>query len=317
MERKGIRLRRIQWTKYMKMSLRVLLRRVKALKDIVSGRINENRGKEVELSSGDLLIENFIDVYREIIEETGKKFRLSHELYDYVNKHIELQKNTENASSEIDKTCNLILLSCSRGGFSHCSLIELYEVLCLMESHLDVLDEQQSIEKIKTENESLKTQVKDLKRGLGFYCAWIGRNCDLYIEKQSGCFVMYDYELKDFEGIVTGVLKKGDINLEFKTGKTIETIGSGGTHCTKICTPIRSSKICIADVSEENTNVGLEIGIAKRFNIPVIFTVNTSKIKNIEDLSFDVQGFDCVLYENTIELDKKLTNKIKETLKNV
>jgi hypothetical protein len=72
-------------------------------------------------------------------------------------------------------------------------------------------------------------------------------------------------------------------------------------------------KIVIADITESNPNVFYEVGYAHGTKIPTIIMVQ----KGI-DLPFDLSGYRCIMYENTIggkgEVIERLAKAIKEIL---
>jgi len=194
------------------------------------------------------------------------------------------------------------------------SSVDISETLyCLgdAKAHALSLIDEQNIDEIKEENEFLKTQVIDLKRGLGVYCSLIGDSCMQIFETKNQCFVIYDYDLEGYDTSVSNAIEKS--GLKSVISKHLNKGESMGMYCTKICKPIRSSKICIADVTEDNSNVGLEIGLAWRYGKPVILTMNKGERKEPPS---DLMAFTRVEYKNLKELEKKLLDQIISQLKN-
>lgn len=91
-----------------------------------------------------------------------------------------------------------------------------------------------------------------------------------------------------------------------------ETLGPG-LIIRDIERHITESKVVIAEITECNRNVFYEVGYAHASNVPTILLVQ----KGIE-LPFDVGGYRCIVYENTIsgrgKIIERLRNEIKEII---
>lgn len=185
---------------------------------------------------------------------------------------------------------------------------------CIADAKVHALGliEEQNIEKIKEENELLKIQVNDLKRGHGVYCSLIDESCTKVFENENLCFVIYDYNLTDYDIYASNAIKNSESGLEPVISKHLNKGESMGMYCTKICKPVRSSKICIADVTKDNSNVGLEIGLAWRYGKPLILTMNKNERKEPPS---DLAAFTMVDYRDFKELEKKLSDQIAAQLK--
>ena len=75
---------------------------------------------------------------------------------------------------------------------------------------------------------------------------------------------------------------------------------------------IASSIVAIADLSESNPNVYLEVGLAWGMNIPCILLCNRET-----DLRFDVRGQRCLLYSSIRELETSLAVELYGLLNGV
>ena len=69
---------------------------------------------------------------------------------------------------------------------------------------------------------------------------------------------------------------------------------------------IESADFVIADLTNANANVYLEVGYAWGRNIPSILLVQQS-----DDLKFDVRGQRCLVYNRIQDLELKLTKELK------
>ena len=283
MERKGIRLRRIQWTKYIKMSLITLLRRIDSLISY------HNSSKSSDINA----------VY------AGMVFLFGNIRVEF---HKELHKKLEEKYLDMSDFCKVQGGSNSMRNCKRC-VEYMYAALTDMKAEIESLIEEQDLGKLKKKNDDLRTKVSDLKRGSGVYCSVIGNNCDRIFETKNQCFIIYDYKLKDFGDVVSNAVKTAD--LEPIISKHIKTGESGGMYCTTICKPIRSSKLCIADITKDNSNVGLEIGLAWRYGKPLILTMDKQERKEPPS---DFTAFTRIEYTNSKELEENLKKEIKKCL---
>lgn len=148
----------------------------------------------------------------------------------------------------------------------------------------------------------------------GIYCPWIDKECKEVFKTKDQCFIIYDYEIEEsdrFEETVLEIVnRKG---LEPKIAKYVEKPQSTAVFCTRICKEIRQSKLCIADISKENTSVGLEISIAWRFNVPILLTIRES---DVNKAPFDLSAFHfSVIYKDIYDLREKLPKEIENAMK--
>jgi hypothetical protein len=74
---------------------------------------------------------------------------------------------------------------------------------------------------------------------------------------------------------------------------------------------IRTAKLLVADLTDGNPNVYLEVGYAWGCNVPTVLLV-----KDTKDLKFDVRSQRCLTYENIQELEQSLKKELKELSKN-
>jgi len=79
-----------------------------------------------------------------------------------------------------------------------------------------------------------------------------------------------------------------------------------GDILTKIKTKIETSSAVVADLTQSNPNVYLEVGYAWGIGKPTVLI-----IKEDEKLKFDVQGQRCLVYKNIKHLEDLLTKEIK------
>ncbi|HSK79131.1 MAG TPA: hypothetical protein VLQ45_21945, partial [Thermoanaerobaculia bacterium] len=64
--------------------------------------------------------------------------------------------------------------------------------------------------------------------------------------------------------------------------------------------------LIVADLTGDNANVYLEVGYAWGRGRPTLLIARSS-----DDLKFDVRGQRCIIYENIVDLSKRLSNDLK------
>lgn len=172
--------------------------------------------------------------------------------------------------------------------------------------HLEGLVDTSDIEQLKQKNSKLREKVTELEKGAGTYCALIGDKCEIQVETKDRCFVIFDYGLdQKYEKIVEKTFE--DTKIEPRIAKKIERPRSESVLCTKVCKEIRSSQLCIADVTQDNINVGLEVGLAWRYGKPVIITMDKNERSKPPS---DFHGFEFIFYENYNQLEEDFEDKI-------
>jgi hypothetical protein len=85
----------------------------------------------------------------------------------------------------------------------------------------------------------------------------------------------------------------------------IDQVSFTGNVIDRMRRMIASSRIVIADLSESNPNVYLEVGYAWGVNVPCILICNRKT-----DLKFDLRGQRCLLYSSIMELEKTLSAEL-------
>jgi hypothetical protein len=85
----------------------------------------------------------------------------------------------------------------------------------------------------------------------------------------------------------------------------IDQVSFTGDVIDRMRKMIASSKVVIADLSEANPNVYLEVGYAWGVNIPCILICNRNT-----DLKFDLRGQRCLFYKSIMELEKNLSAEL-------
>jgi hypothetical protein len=69
---------------------------------------------------------------------------------------------------------------------------------------------------------------------------------------------------------------------------------------------IDTAALIVADLTGANANVYLEVGYAWGRGRPTLLIARSG-----DDLKFDVRGHRCIIYENIVDLSKKLSNDLK------
>lgn len=155
----------------------------------------------------------------------------------------------------------------------------------------------------------------------GTYCPIIDDICKVEIQTKNQCFIIFKYDEKrkeqrekreTWEEIITHGVK--ETGMTPFVARDLSKGEARGSHCTQICKPIRESRMCIADVSQESTSVGYEINLAWRYNRPVLITFELSKRGSRKLVPFDLQGLQIAYYRNLDELKTEVPKRIQGIL---
>jgi len=93
------------------------------------------------------------------------------------------------------------------------------------------------------------------------------------------------------------------------TCERVDEIEFVGSILDEIYNSIKHSKIIVAEVSNQNTNVYYELGYAHALNKPVILIT-----KDVSSTPFDLHGYNHIVYRNIVDLRKKLKNRLEAIL---
>lgn len=139
------------------------------------------------------------------------------------------------------------------------------------------------------------------------YCNMLKANCLHEIVVKNQCFIMMSYKRSDrLEQTLTDVIKN-TYGLRPVIAKEVKIEESSFMFCEKICRQIRSSLICFADVSRDNTNVGFELGIAWECKKPFFYSMN-KRIRHSPPS--DLAGLYGLWYDNYGQLRNKMIKEI-------
>jgi nucleoside 2-deoxyribosyltransferase len=115
-----------------------------------------------------------------------------------------------------------------------------------------------------------------------------------------------DYYLNElYPEVIKPTVEEGN---NLKAHHAGETLGPG-IIVKDIENDISQSKIVIADISECNTNVYYEVGYAYASKIPTIVLV-----KKDTKLPFDISGYRCIFYENTLGGKRKIIERLQKEI---
>ncbi|WP_414470395.1 TIR domain-containing protein [Methanobacterium sp. ACI-7] len=119
----------------------------------------------------------------------------------------------------------------------------------------------------------------------------------------------YDENRKDREKAIIEVLDEMDLILELAD----DEIKNRALFC-KVCEQMQSSYICVIDITEQNHNVLIELGMAYGFQKPTILIFEESQKEKIK-IPTDVQGIEYIDYKDYDDLKERLKSSLKTILK--
>ncbi len=130
-------------------------------------------------------------------------------------------------------------------------------------------------------------------------------------EKKPYAFLIFPSEYKALEEITNKILSKHSINLITAIAEPF----FGGKYC-KICSFIKFSNFCIAEIGGLNPNVLMEVGLAFGLDRITILTLN-EKHTIQGDVPFDLNSFMNIPYKTNEELEKELENHVQKIKKHI
>ncbi|WP_323813165.1 hypothetical protein [Cellvibrio sp. NN19] len=127
------------------------------------------------------------------------------------------------------------------------------------------------------------------------------------------CFVIQSFDGGKYDRRYSETIKPALIKAEVEPQRADEILGLSPV-VEKIETAIESASICIAEVSEDNPNVWLELGYALALDRPTVILCDKSKR---EKLPFDIQHRPIIFYRTDSRSGyEELENNIVKWIKN-
>lgn len=171
----------------------------------------------------------------------------------------------------------------------------------------EALEEWREQRKAKKEEELVPSpRVEKIKSAEQIYCPLIGSECTKYIEPQENMyFVAHAFskeKIDDLRSAIEGSLEE----FHLKPYYADQEIRSQHILC-KICEKIRSSRFGIFEISDQNPNVTLELGMAYGSGKNALLIA-----KKGSEIPADLDGMDRLEYESLKDLTEKLRTKTKE-----
>lgn len=135
------------------------------------------------------------------------------------------------------------------------------------------------------------------------------------------CFVVsiigneYSEERKHANNVLDYIIKPA-VSEEFDVIRA-DTLYHSDRIDSKILEHLRSSELVIADLTNNNPNVFLEVGYRMALGLPTIYLIQISEQK----LPFDIQSINIIHYDikgqNTLKSAEDTKTKIQNTIKNI
>jgi hypothetical protein len=158
---------------------------------------------------------------------------------------------------------------------------------------------------------SSRLETDQLQGQLGLF-AWCAKTrvqfTDASVANEPGkVFVIMpfsDYYLKElYVDVIKPTVDEGNKLIAHHAGET----SGPGIIIKDVEKDISESKVVIADITECNRNVYYEVGYAHASKIPTILLVQEGT-----PLPFDVSGYRCIFYQNTIAGKEKIIRRLRE-----
>lgn len=127
--------------------------------------------------------------------------------------------------------------------------------------------------------------------------------------ESSLCFVAMSFspEMRRYydEGFATAIKAAG-----YKPHR-VDDVEHVGKIDDRIIADIKKSRFVVADFSEHKGGVYFEAGFAMGLGLPVVWTC---KKDHLNDLHFDIRQYNCIDWEDTEDLIKRLQNRIEAAI---
>ena len=136
-------------------------------------------------------------------------------------------------------------------------------------------------------------------------------NNNFPIENPKFCFVIMSFNDKNKELIdIYSAIKRAVINFGFDC-KRVDEIDENRRITDTIISAIQKAGLIIADLTESRPNCYYELGYAHALEKQVIQTCDIRT-----PLHFDISTYPTIIYETKSELEKRITDKIENRIKN-
>jgi hypothetical protein len=117
-------------------------------------------------------------------------------------------------------------------------------------------------------------------------------------------------QFSGFEELYTDVIKPLTEEFGLRSYRADHVYGPG-FMIEDINRAIQTAQIVIAEITPKNENVFYEVGYAHALKKPTILLVDMEKKK---DLPFDLSGYRCLFYQNTIGGKRKVEEELRKHL---
>lgn len=170
----------------------------------------------------------------------------------------------------------------------------------------EALEEWREQRKAKKEEELVPSQrVEKIKSAEQIYCPLIGSECTKYIEPQENMYFVAHAFSKEKIDDLRSAIEASLEEFHLKPYYADQEIRSQHVLC-KICEKIRSSRFGIFEISDQNPNVTLELGMAYGSGKNALLIA-----KKGSEIPADLDGMDRLEYESFKDLTEKLRTKTK------
>ena len=144
------------------------------------------------------------------------------------------------------------------------------------------------------------------------YCPVIENGCAIVKASHRSCFVAIPYSpfWKDTRDTIIGILKKFSV----KPYLADEDVAPGKHILCKICQAVSQSWFGVIEISSQNPNVMLELGlsIGRRKSFFILCSANIRENqKDGKIIPSDISGLERIEYQNQSELKKRFESAIK------
>ena len=142
-----------------------------------------------------------------------------------------------------------------------------------------------------------KELAEVMQNGLIFKCFLTSEECNIAITpREKSVFVIMPF-IKDLNDTYKVGIKETLVGLGYDCYRADEILHKRNIMCRGICKPMQEASIIIADMTNKNTNVFFELGLAYGFEKEILLLS-----QSIDDIPFDLRGIQTIIYDGIIML---------------
>jgi len=146
-----------------------------------------------------------------------------------------------------------------------------------------------------------KELAEVIQNGIIFKCFLTSEDCNIEInQKEKSVFVIMPFS-QELNDIYKLGIKETLVGLGYDCYRADEILHKRNIMCRGICKPMQEASLIIADMTNKNTNVFFELGLAYGFEKEVLLLS-----RSLDDIPFDLRGIQSIVYDSISVLREEI-----------